>query len=235
MVSIKKKDILKFKINELVDIDGSPIEGDDSYNTTSQISVSTDNLGSGQPPLTTDKYVKDVRQGNRYHYGPQGVSYPGASQHKINIQSPLDAIANDEPIDQDGLANDITNVDTDAEINTNIGAEPEASEISIDTQGEISPIDQLNQLLPTLMDLIQKINGGQMSESVIDEIAKNKMMSMVEDMISDKTKSSHDVISKTHSKDVSTKISHELISKIENDKPLTKKEKDIILKYLKRK
>lgn len=89
MATIKKKDILEVKIEELINPDGSPIEGDETYNTTSQINVGVDKAGSGIPATIMDKSVHDRTQGNRYYLGPQGVSYPGAAFHKASVSADM--------------------------------------------------------------------------------------------------------------------------------------------------
>ena len=90
MAIIKKKDLYNTKLDELIDLDGSPIEGDERYETTSQINVGVDKAGSGVPELTTDKHVTGSRQGNRYYYGPQGISYPTGASHKTDAASQMD-------------------------------------------------------------------------------------------------------------------------------------------------
>lgn len=77
MAIIKKKDLYNTKLDELIDLDGAPIEGDETYNTTSQINVGVDKAGSEIPATTTDKAVHDKTQGNRYPWGPSGIDSPG--------------------------------------------------------------------------------------------------------------------------------------------------------------
>ena len=74
MATFKKKDIKKINVDELVDPDGSFIDGDESHETTSQIKTA--------PQQTTDKYAKTAKQslpwlygwnGSRYSHGMRGV------------------------------------------------------------------------------------------------------------------------------------------------------------------
>jgi len=67
MTTFKKKDIKNIDIDEFVDSDGSIIDGDESYETTSQIQTA--------PQQTTDKFVQTARQKFRYPYGYMGTPY----------------------------------------------------------------------------------------------------------------------------------------------------------------
>lgn len=66
MRTFKKKDIKKINVDELVDADGGIIDGDKSYETTSQIQTA--------PQQDTDSFVVTAKQKFRY---PYGYSYGG--------------------------------------------------------------------------------------------------------------------------------------------------------------
>ena len=68
MATFKKKDIKKINIDELVNDDGSFIDGDESNQTTSQIST-------GDKPVDTDRYVVGAKRHMRYPYGYMGTAY----------------------------------------------------------------------------------------------------------------------------------------------------------------
>ena len=105
MAIFKKKDLLKHKIDELVDADGAPIEGDDTFNSTSQVNVGGGKQGSGAEPVTTDKFVKTARQGVR-PWGSWGY-YGGSGNVAVNRDNIMDAGVNDKkgPQDDDDDAN----------------------------------------------------------------------------------------------------------------------------------
>ena len=69
MATFKKKDIKEVNVDELVDIGGAMIGGDESYNTTSQIKTSKG--------LDTDNWVSKVAQRRRWPYlaGFMGTAY----------------------------------------------------------------------------------------------------------------------------------------------------------------
>lgn len=68
MGTFKKKDIKKINVDELVDPDGSFIDGDESHETTSQIKTA--------PQQTTDKYAKTAKQNLPWpYYGYMGTPY----------------------------------------------------------------------------------------------------------------------------------------------------------------
>lgn len=67
MKTFKKKDIEKLDIDELIDSDGSIIDGDDSDETTSQIQTA--------PQQTTDKFATTAKQRYQYPYGYLGTPY----------------------------------------------------------------------------------------------------------------------------------------------------------------
>jgi translation elongation factor EF-G len=79
MKRIKKKDIKKYKekIEELVDDDGAPIEGDRTPTNDSEIETA--------PQQTTDDFAKSAIQPNRYYYGFAGTPYSHGS--KIRSES----------------------------------------------------------------------------------------------------------------------------------------------------
>jgi len=75
MRTFKKKDIKKINVDELIDSDGSIIDGDKSHETTSQIKTA--------PAQTTDKFVQTARQKFRYPYGYTGTPYSHGDRYPI--------------------------------------------------------------------------------------------------------------------------------------------------------
>lgn len=85
MATIKKKDLKNYKpsalksdkddIEELVDADGSPIEGDRNATNDSEIETA--------PQGTSDDHAKAAIQPNRYYYGVGGTAY----SHGARVQS----------------------------------------------------------------------------------------------------------------------------------------------------
>lgn len=73
MATIKKKDIKKYKkvkdqdLEELVDADGSPIEGDRNPTNDSEIETA--------PQQTSDDFAKAAIQPNRYYHNVHGSDY----------------------------------------------------------------------------------------------------------------------------------------------------------------
>lgn len=67
MATFKKKDIKKINVDELVDPDGTFIDGDESHETTSQIKTA--------PQQTTDKFAKTAKQPLPLVYGWNGTRY----------------------------------------------------------------------------------------------------------------------------------------------------------------
>lgn len=72
MARFKKKDIKKINVDELVDPDGTFIDGDESHETTSQIKTA--------PQQTTDKYAKMAKQKLPWIYGYTGTPYSRGSR-----------------------------------------------------------------------------------------------------------------------------------------------------------
>jgi hypothetical protein len=188
MAIIKKKDLYDVKLDELIDLDGSPIEGDERYDTTSQINVGVDKAGSGVPELTTDKFAKSSRQGNRYYYGPQGISGSAGAVHKT------------------------------------VGDLPDPRGIGLDFEGSEKELDES-----------------------INKLAEEKMIKMVEDIISTRSVG-NDMVKKTNrpdvdrnnipdidelrkSKPVTTNSTIEFVNEFKNE-PLQGDEAAIILNYI---
>lgn len=76
MPTIKKKNLKNYKakeeIEELVDADGSPIEGSKNQTNDSEIETA--------PQQTTDKFAKSAVQPNRWYYGADGTPYSRGSR-----------------------------------------------------------------------------------------------------------------------------------------------------------
>jgi hypothetical protein len=76
MATIKKKDLKKYKskeeIDELVDADGSPIEGDEEHNNDTEIWTA--------PQQTSDDLASKAIQPSRFYYGADGTPYSRGSR-----------------------------------------------------------------------------------------------------------------------------------------------------------
>lgn len=89
MATIKKKDLKNYKakskedIEELVDADGSPIEGDRNPTNDSEIETA--------PQATSDDHAKNAIQPNRYYYGVGGTAYSHGA--RVQSESEIDEVA----------------------------------------------------------------------------------------------------------------------------------------------
>lgn len=82
MKTFKKKDIKKINVDELVDPDGTFIDGDESYNTTSQSRTA--------PQQTTDKYAKTAKQKMPWLYGYMGTPYSHGQRGSIGEEGTVE-------------------------------------------------------------------------------------------------------------------------------------------------
>ncbi len=113
MATIKKKNLKDFKtkqpkikkveLDELVDADGSPIEGDFNPVSNSQIQTA--------PQQTTDDFASSSIQPNRYFNGYGGTAY-SRGEH-IKLESERDKIAEEK---MKKIIEDLTNKSNDLEM-----------------------------------------------------------------------------------------------------------------------
>jgi len=113
MATIKKKDLNKYKakspkpkkidLDELVDADGSPIEGDRNPVNNSEIETA--------PQQTTDDFANSAIQPNRYFYGLGGTAY-SHGQH-IQAESEKNRVAEEK---MKKIIEDLTNKSGDREM-----------------------------------------------------------------------------------------------------------------------
>ena len=151
MKTFKKKDINKVKVDELVDDDGSIIDGDESYQTTSQIKTA--------PAQTTDKFVHTAAQKFRYPYGYMGTPYSHGDKDTM--------IGEDEQIDEAQLKMEKMVED----IITN-----KFSQKDMVNKQNISDVNRNN--IPDLDELSSKFNKQNISSSVqtlINGISKESL------------------------------------------------------------
>lgn len=174
MAIIKKKDLYGANISELINVDGSPIEGDERYETTSQINVGVDKAGSGEPAQTMDKFVQGARQGNRYNYGPQGL---GNATHHMTVvdDSGLNFDAKDNEVEEsvslDEIAKDkMTKMVEDIITSKSIGRDMVKKTSSPDVnQNKIPDIDELRQIKPVSANSAIKFVNQLNSEPLVGD------------------------------------------------------------------
>lgn len=93
MRKIKKRELIKLRskeekevdgsMDELVDLDGSPIEGDKNMSNDSEIETA--------PQQTTDDFAQSGIQPNNFFYGSYGVPYSRGTGH-LTLESRKKAI-----------------------------------------------------------------------------------------------------------------------------------------------
>lgn len=187
MPIFKKKELSKAKIDELINPDGSPIEGDERYDTTSQINVGVDKAGSGIPATITDKAVHDKQQGNRYYYGPQGITYPGSAFHKAavdaqsgdDLEFDVDLAENIEEIAKEKMAKMVEDLVTNKSIGNDMVKK------STPSTNNIPDISQLKRDKPstvnTVIQFIRTINGnGEELNSNEKNLVLNYILTQIE-------------------------------------------------------